>query len=442
VAENGDLQMSQAERDRLVCLKKANEKLITRAAAAAELKVSERQVYRMLAALKSRGDSSVVHGLRGRSSNRKLSGAVEQEAVKILSQEVYRGFGPTLASEYLASKHGIVASKETVRQWMVRAGLRRVRRERIEQVHVWRERRERYGELVQWDTSEHDWLEGRGEKIYLIKMIDDASSRLFARFVRRDSTEENMAVLQQYLERFGRPLEFYTDKASLFSVNRRLEYNKDVIEDTAKTQIGRALEELGIGWVAAHSPQAKGRVERSFETAQDRLVKGLRVAGVTTLEQANHYLETEYLPQWETKFTVVPAAGDDAHRPLGLNHDLAAILCRVEERVVTSDYTIRFDSGIYQIARDHVRPRLRQARVRVEQRRSGDVAVRWEGKYLPVSVCQPAAKQKSVSPKPVSVQSGAGKAHNAGGKSQWMKDYFKTPAPTLGKALAISNATS
>jgi hypothetical protein len=145
----------------------------------------------------------------------------------------------------------------------------------------------------------------------------------------------------KYLERFGRPLEFYTDKASLFSVNRRLEYNKDVIEDTAKTQIGRALEELGIGWVAAHSPQAKGRVERSFETAQDRLVKGLRVAGVTTLEQANHYLETEYLPQWETKFTVVPAAGDDAHRPLGLNHDLAAILCRVEERVVTSDYRIR-----------------------------------------------------------------------------------------------------
>src|SRR5690606_26228727 len=146
-------------------------------AAAAELKVSERQVYRMLAALKAKGDSAVIHGLRGRSSNHKISAAQEQEAVKILGQQVYRDFGPTLASEYLASKHAIVASKETVRQWMVRAGLRTVRRERIKQVHVWRERRQRYGELVQWDTSEHDWLEGRGEKIYLIKMIDDASSR-------------------------------------------------------------------------------------------------------------------------------------------------------------------------------------------------------------------------------------------------------------------------
>jgi transposase len=434
--------MSQAERDRLVCLKKASKKLITRAAAAAELKVSERQVYRLLAALKVKGDSAVVHGLRGRSSNRKISATREQEAVKILAKDVYRGFGPTLASEYLASKHGIVASKETVRQWMVRAGLRGVRRERIEQVHVWRERRHRYGELVQWDTSEHDWLEGRGGKIYLIKMIDDASSRLFARFVRHDSTEENMAVLQEYLQRFGRPLEFYTDKASLFSVNPRLHYNKHLSGDTPKTQIGRALEELGVGWIAAHSPQAKGRVERSFETAQDRLVKGLRVAGVTTLEQANQYLETEYLPQWKEKFTVAPASADDAHRPLGKDQDLTAILCHVEQRTVTSDYTIRFHSAIYQISPDQVRPRLRQARVRIEQRRSGIIAVRWEGKYLRVSVCDPAPKPKAIARKSVSVKSGAGKAHNAGGKSQWMKGYYKTPSPNLGKAIAIANATS
>jgi transposase len=434
--------MSQAERDRLVCLKKANKKLITRAAAAAELKVSERQVYRLLAALKVKGDSAVVHGLRGRSSNRKISATQEQEAVKILAKDVYRGFGPTLASEYLASKHGIVASKETVRQWMIRAGLRRVRRERIEQVHVWRERRHRYGELVQWDTSEHDWLEGRGEKIYLIKMIDDASSRLFARFVRHDSTEENMAVLEGYLQRFGRPLEFYTDKASLFSVNPRLHHNKHLSGDTPKTQIGRALEELGVGWIAAHSPQAKGRVERSFETAQDRLVKGLRVAGVTTLEQANQYLETEYLPQWKEKFTVAPASADDAHRPLGKDQDLTAILCHVEQRTVTSDYTIRFHSAIYQIVRDQVRPRLRQARVRVEQRRSGMIAIRWEGKYLRVSVCDPAPTPKTIARKSVSVKSGAGKAHNAGGKSQWMKGYYETSSPKLGKAIAIANATS
>lgn len=442
MAENGDLVMSQAERDRLVCLKKAGEKRITRAAAAAELKVSERQVYRLLKAVKAKGDSAVVHGLRGRESNRKISAKREQEAVKILSLEMYRGFGPTLASEYLASKHGIAVSKETVRQWMVRAGLRRVRRERIEQVHVWRERRHRYGELVQWDTSEHDWLEGRGEKLYLIKMIDDASSRLFARFVRSDSTEANLEVLEHYLERFGRPLEFYTDKASLFSVNPRLHYNKELSDETPKTQIGRALGELGIGWIAAHSPQAKGRVERSFETAQDRLVKGLRVAGVTTLEQANCYLETEYLPQWKEKFTVVPACATDAHRPIGEEQDLANILCHVEERTVTSDYTIRFHAAIYQIERHQVRPRLRQARVRVEKRRCGTIAVRWEGKYLPVAVCHAAPKTKPIPPQSVSVKSGAGKAHNAGGKSRWMKGYSKIPNPSLDEAIAIANATT
>jgi hypothetical protein len=151
---------------------------------------------------------------------------------------------------------------------------------------------------VQWDTSEHDWLEGRGEKMYLIKMIDDATSRLFARFVRHDSTVENMGVLEQYVRRYGRPLEFYTDKAGLFLTTPKKNHPaRD--EPLPPTQIGRALNELGMGWIGAHSPQAKGRVERSFQTAQDRLVKGLRVAGVKTLEQANAYLESDYLPEWD-----------------------------------------------------------------------------------------------------------------------------------------------
>lgn len=442
MAESEELLMSQAERDRLVTLKKANERLITRTQAAEELKVAERQVYRMPAALKEKGDGTVVHALRGRRSNRKISEEREKQVIGILSEEIYKGFGPTLASEYLASNHGIELSKETVRQWMMRAGLRRGRRARVQRVHVWRERRERYGELVQWDTSKHAWLEGRGnEEIYLIKMIDDASSRLFARFVRHDSTEENMAVLEEYLRRYGRPLEFYTDKASLFNVNRRLHYNKELSEELGKTQIGRALEELAIGWIAAHSAQAKGRVERSFETAQDRLVKGLRVAGAKTLEEANQYLESKYLPQWESKFTVVPASADNAHRRLGEQHDLAAILCPVEERVVTNDYTIRFQSRVYQIARQQIRPRMRKARVRVEERRSGEIAVRFENKYVTVSRCEPAPK-KSTQANPPPIPSNHGKATNAGGKSQWMKGFFAKPAPSLAKALAISNATS
>jgi hypothetical protein len=172
--------MTQADRDRLVTLKKAKKKLITQREAAEELGLSVRQVKRLLRALKKRGDKAVIHGLRGKPSNQRIEEAVEREAVTILSAEVYRGFGPTLAAEYLGSKHGIQASKETVRQWMIGAKLWRAHEQKEKAVHMWRPRRSRYGELVQWDTSEHDWLEGRGEKLYLIAMIDDATSRLFA----------------------------------------------------------------------------------------------------------------------------------------------------------------------------------------------------------------------------------------------------------------------
>jgi transposase InsO family protein len=295
--------MTQADRDRLVTLRKAKKRLITQQEAAAELELSVRQVKRMLYALKKRGDRSVVHGLRGKPSKWRIEQAVEKEAVKILSADVYKGFGPTLAAEYLRRKHGIEASRETVRQWMIRGKLWRAKREKVKEAHVWRPRRSRLGELIQWDTSEHDWLEGRGEKLYLIAMIDDATSRLFARFVRHDSTEENMKLLWSYLEKFGRPVAFYTDKASLFQTAEKRKRDEPGVEkdpvEMPPTQIGRALRELGIVWIAAHSPQAKGRVERNFGTAQDRLVKGMRVAGVKTIEQANQYLDEEYLVWWE-----------------------------------------------------------------------------------------------------------------------------------------------
>jgi hypothetical protein len=212
--------MTQDDRDRLVTLKKAKKKLITQRAAAEELGLSTRQVKRLLYAIKKRGDKAVIHGLRGKPSNRRIPESTEREAVKILSAEVYRGFKPTLAAEYLGEKHGIEASKETVRQWMIRGKLWRAKEEKAPQVHVWRPRRSRYGELVQWDTSEHDWLEGRGEKLYLIAMIDDATSRLFARFVRHDSSEENMRLVWSYLEKFGRPVAFIRIRRA-FSRRRR-----------------------------------------------------------------------------------------------------------------------------------------------------------------------------------------------------------------------------
>src|SRR5205085_8161874 len=196
--QEGQLLMTQADRDRLVALKKAKKKLITQREAAEELGLSVRHVKRLLYALKKHGDKSVVHGLRGKQSNRKIEESTEREAVRILSMPVYQGFGPTLAAEYLANKHGIEVSKETAGQWMIRGKLWRAKAEKVVQVHLWRPRRSRFGDLVQWDTSEHDWLEGRGEKLYLIAMIDDATSRLFARFVRHDTAEENMRVLWRY----------------------------------------------------------------------------------------------------------------------------------------------------------------------------------------------------------------------------------------------------
>ena len=402
--------MRQKERDRLVALKKAKKKLITQKDAAAEIGVSERQVRRLLQSLQGRGDKAVMHAARGRRSNRKLAAEVEQEAIEILSQEVYRGFGPTLAAEYLAKKHAMHVSRETVRGWMMAAKLWRAKRKRMEKVHTWRPRRSRFGELVQWDTSEHDWLEGRGPTLYLISMIDDATSRLLARFVEHDSTEENMRLLASYLEQNGRALSFYTDKATLFANTPKAKRGELAGKDGAElppTQIGRALKELDIEWIAAHSPQAKGRVERGFGTAQDRLVKGLRVAGAGTLEEANAYLESEFLPWWNQTLSVAPVSLDDAHRPLGQQHSLAAILSHVETCQVANDYTIRFENKLYQIARADVCAGLRGGTVRVEKRLDGTLAVRFQDRYLTVLECAPQPKAVAVAkpaPKPPKAQ--------------------------------------
>lgn len=428
--------MTQADRDRLVALKKAQDKKMTQRQAAAELQLSERQVRRLLVRLRKGGDQAILHRLRGR-SNRRIRDRDKQKAVEILSADLYKGFGPTLASEYLAKKHNIAVSRETVRKWMQEARLWRVRRQCVVEVHQWRPRRERFGELVQWDTSTHDWLEGRGEKIYLIKMIDDATSRLFARFVRHDSTAQNMAVVEAYLLRYGRPLEFYTDKASIFLTTPKKNHPLRE-EPLPPTQIGRALQELGIGWIAAHSPQAKGRVERSFQTAQDRLVKGLRIAGAKTLEEANAYLEAEYLPEWEARFTVVAACADDAHRALGRQHDLAAILSEVEQHVITNDYTIRHDRRVFQILPEDVRPRMRKAPVRIEARRNGAIAVRFEGRYLRIAERRPAPKTAA----PPKAEKKGAKPNRLREKSKWMNGFWQRPSPSLKQAIRISNATS
>lgn len=433
--------MTQAERDRLVALKKAKKKLITQKQAAEEIGVTERQVRRLLRKLRRKGDRAVIHELRGRPSNRKLPEELQQRAIAVLSDPVYRGFGPTLAAEYLEKKHQIVVSKETLRGWMFQAGLWIPGPRRVVEVHQWRPRRSRCGELVQWDTSEHDWLEGRGEQLYLISMIDDATSRLFARFVRHDTSEENMRLLWAYLEQFGRPLAFYTDKAGMFQVAVRTKRQEDREgrdkQQMPPTQIARALRELGIVWIPAHSPQAKGRVERQFQTAQDRLVKGMRVAQVRTIEQANAYLKDEYLPWWQETLTLEAANATDAHRPLQKEHCLAAILSHIETRQVTNDYTVRYRGKLYQIDRQDVQVGMRRSIVQVEERLDGTIAVRWQDRYLRIhrgATAAPALAPETVAAQPARLPQAPKR------KREWMSNFSVRGGPSVDQAIRISNA--
>jgi transposase len=429
------LVLSTRDRDRLKVLHEVRQGHLTQREAGGQLGISDRWVRVLLRRVKKEGDRGVLHRLRGRTSNRRLPDKLRQKVLKLMGGK-YGGFGPTLACEYLAQDHALVVSKESLRQLLMGAGLWRARRRKVEEVHVWRPRRSCCGELVQWDTSQHDWLEGRGPRLYLVAMIDDATSRAHARFVAEDSTEENLRVLGGYLERWGRPREFYTDKHSMFSVNRPREEGAEEAVEEARTQIGRALQELGIGWIPAHSPQAKGRIERFFGTAQDRLVKGLRLGGACTLEAANLYLEGEYLPLWNRRFSVPPATRQDAHRPLDGEHDLAAILSQVEERVVANDYTLRYAGQLYQIARTDIWPGLRGGAVRVERRLDQSIWVRFRDHYLQVAPC--AAKPQPPPPDPSPTPTQAVKKSRT--PSRWMEGFKLRESPPLWKILREEGA--
>jgi hypothetical protein len=424
------IAMSQWERDKLEWLKRAKEKVITQRAAAEKIGVSERWVRKLLKRMKKSGDAVVVHGLRDRVSNRKIPLEVQRRAIGILRQPEWHDFGPTFASEQLTKRYGIRVSDETLRGWMIEGGLWKPGSRTIREVHCWRPRRSAFGELVQWDTSEHDWLERRGAVRYLVRLIDDATSWSWGRFVESDATPQNMAVLWEYLEKNGRMVDVYTDRDSMFTAPQSRESAVARVKKDGLTQIGRGLRELGIGWIAAYSPQAKGRVERSFLTAQDRLVKQLRLARVTTLEGANDFLENEYWPEWNARFARTVEEFPNHHRPLNEHLDLAAILCHVEERVIGNDYTFSFAGHRYQILRAAVEAGMRRQRLRVELRLDGELKARYQGRYLEIGECgaRPLAVP-SAPARPVR------KDHNAGGRSHWMQGFFNRPSPPLWKSI-------
>ena len=425
------IAMSQEERDELHWLQKAKEGLITQGEAAQKIGVSERWVRKLIKRMAKLGDGVVVHGLRGRPSNRKLPAKIQRQALTILKQPDWHDFGPTFAAEQLAERHQIQVGKETLRKWMIEAGMWQSKPPRMQEVHGWRPRRSGFGELVQWDTSEHDWLEGRGPVRYLVRMIDDATSWSWGRFVESDSTRHNMGVLWEYLEKNGRMVDVYTDRDSMFTVAPRPgeSAEKQRVADRL-TQLGRALRELGIGSILAYSPQAKGRIERSFLTAQDRLVKQLRLAKIATLEGANAFLEKEYWPEWNEHFARPVADFADHHRPLTPLLDLAAILCHVEERVIGNDYTFSFAGRRFQIVHSQVQAGMRHQRIRVELRLDGELKARYQGSFVDVVEC--GSRVAQTKPR---VNKTVRKDHNAGGRSQWMQGFFDHPSPPLWKCI-------
>jgi len=423
------ITMSQKERDVLKILHGVLQGERTQAQAARLLGFSNRHVRRLQRRLEAGGDQALVHGLRGQPSNHRADPALRQ-AVLLAYRQRYADFGPTFACEKLADE-GLAVVPQTLRRWLIAEGLWQ-RRRRRDPHRSRRPRRDCFGELVQIDASIHDWLEGRGETLVLITLIDDATSYLMARFYPSGTGAAHMDLVERWLCRHGRPLAFYSDRHSIFEPQDKGQALPD-----AETQFGRALRELGIELIRAQSPQAKGRVERSFGTAQDRWVKELRLAAATTVAEANQVLQ-RLLPAHNRRFSKPARQQGDAHRPLGPGHDLAAILSHQEQRVVANDYTIRFRNRFYQLLKP-VYPGQRGGKVVIELRRDGRMAVRFRGNYLKYEEVAAGSTGGRCPPDPPEFSAGAADA-SAGGE-QGRASVEEAAAPGVQPADGRSGRT-
>jgi hypothetical protein len=331
----GTLTMSTKERERLKVINRIENHELTVALGAEALHLSERQLYRALKRFRQQGDSGVIHRLRGQPSQRAHPATAKAKALR-LYRERYADYGPKLLAEMLADHHGLTIAPETLRRWLMAASLwagsrkKRPHRKR-------RQRREAIGSLVQLDGSIHDWFEGRGPACTLLVFIDDASNRVYLRFVSSENTAEVFATLRLYFERYGIPKAFYTDFGSVF-------YGED-----RPTEYQRAMQALGVETIFAHSPQAKGRVERSNRTHQDRLVKALRRHRIGTIAAANRFLESTYLQKHNGRFASADHLPDLHRSAQGI--DLDNILCFQTSRQVHNDYTITLNAQYIQLRR-------------------------------------------------------------------------------------------
>ena len=384
------ISMSTEEIDRTSVFLRLKAKAISQLQAADEMGITPRQVRRLFKQFKKHGAIALVSKKRGRSSNHQLPAGVKELVLAII-QKNYSDFGPTFAHEKIVEVHNAKISVSSVRQLMITNGLwldKKIKKKRIYQL---RERRHREGELLQADGSPHDWFEGRGSKCSLLHCVDDATGKINAAFFAPSETMWSYFDLMQiYLKKHGRPLFLYTDKHVVFRVNK-----SDALNGDGLTQFGRAIKELGIEPIFANSPQAKGRIERSNRTLQDRLVKELRLNKISTIKEANAFLPG-FIEDYNRRFAVVPKDPTNAHRPLLQEQNLDLIFSIQEFRHLSKNLTFQYKNIIYQICIERESYALRKAKVSLREKKDGSVEVFYKDKLLAFATYNSQQKQGEI----------------------------------------------
>lgn len=385
------LTMSQRELTRLEVMQRLREKRLSQKEAANMLRISTRQVKRLWRAYRKKGAKGLTSQRRGKPSNNRLDAGIVQQALDLI-KEKYADFGPTLAHEKLTEVHHLQLSRETVRQIMIAEQIWQPKRAKQPPAHQMRERRACFGELVQIDGSDHDWFEGRGPRCTLLVLMDDATGQLLELwFVSQESFFAYCAAVRHYLERCGKPLAFYSDKHGVFRVNQE----QTLSQGSGLTQFGRAMQELEIQIICANSPQAKGRVERANQTLQDRLVKELRLRGISDMHSANAYLP-EFREDFNRRFAVVPRSTHNAHRPLLKTDHLEVIFTHQETRTLSKNLTVQLNKVIYQIQSDRPGYALRNAQVTMCETAQGEITILYNHKPLAFTIYHTPARQAEV----------------------------------------------
>jgi hypothetical protein len=414
-----ELRMSVKERVRLVAFGRVKRGELTVVEAAEVCGLSLRQARRAWKRFRVRGDAGLVHGLRGRASNRCLPADTKERAIK-RHQERYADFGPTLACEKLAEE-GLVLSPDTLVSLLKERGLweRRRRRGRHRKR---RERRACLGSLVQMDGSHHDWFEGRGGKCVLMVMIDDATSLTYARFYSAETTDAAFDIFGRWVTRQGIPRALYVDRHSIY---------RDEDHPEHPTQFGRAMKELSVELIQAHSPQAKGRVERRNAVFQDRLVKEMRLRKIDDMTSANVFLESKFLEDINGRYAVEPRQDGDLHRPVGRGAVIGEVLCVQEHRVVGQDWCVRWQNRWLQIDGGHAMLALPRRRVLVKHLADGQLIVEYQGHRL--NCRELGAKPKATKPKKAIVNN---RAWKPAANHKWRGDPARRTDPRVSLAPA------